>query len=175
MILSHGIHTMAADALRAVRILAILASLGCIFVPLRLLYSQQRAGFSSAHQYQTRPGSLIPDIATLKPNSTPYKAIELGLELVVASLKSENTSWVHEYLPDWPASIYVVDDPDAPLTVPKNKGNEAMVYLTYVHPSPITNFCRQIIPNELQSSHRPLRHPCLLHRLRPRATLRLAQ
>ncbi|KAJ4407490.1 hypothetical protein N0V85_004360 [Neurospora sp. IMI 360204] len=74
----------------------------------------------------------MPDIATLNPNSTPYKAIELGLELVVASLKSENTSWVHEYLPDWPASIYVVDDPDAPLTVPKNKGNEAMVYLTHL-------------------------------------------
>ena len=49
-------------------------------------------------------------------------------------MKHEDTSWVHEYLPDWPSSIYVVDDPKAPLTVPKNKGHEAMVYLTYVHP-----------------------------------------
>lgn len=66
------------------------------------------------------------------PVSPPEKAPELPLELVVASMKYENTTWFHEYLSDWPASIYVVDDPDAPLTVPKNKGHEAMVYLTCV-------------------------------------------
>lgn len=54
------------------------------------------------------------------------------LELVVASVKAENTSWFHTYLPDWHKNIYVADDPSAPLTVPLNKGHESMVYLTYI-------------------------------------------
>ncbi|KMP05232.1 hypothetical protein CIRG_04913 [Coccidioides immitis RMSCC 2394] len=52
--------------------------------------------------------------------------------LVVASLKSDNTSWVGEHLPDWQAKVYVADDPKAQLTVPLNKGRESMVYLTYI-------------------------------------------
>ena len=28
--------------------------------------------------------------------------------------------------------LYVTDNPSAPLTVPKNKGREAMVYLTHI-------------------------------------------
>jgi hypothetical protein len=58
------------------------------------------------------------------------------IELVVASLKSEDTSWVHRYLPGWSRRVYVVDDPSATprssLTVPRNKGREAMVYLSHI-------------------------------------------
>ncbi|KAI1189177.1 hypothetical protein F5B17DRAFT_392274 [Nemania serpens] len=54
------------------------------------------------------------------------------LELVVASIKSENTSWIPTLLPELHANIYVADDSKAPLTVPVNKGREAMVYLTYL-------------------------------------------
>ena len=53
-------------------------------------------------------------------------------EFVVASLKEDDTSWLHEHFPDWKANIYVVNDKAAKLTVPINKGREAMVYLTYV-------------------------------------------
>ncbi|KAL1997840.1 hypothetical protein VTN02DRAFT_627 [Thermoascus thermophilus] len=52
--------------------------------------------------------------------------------LVVASTKHENTSWLLEYFPRWQHRIYVVDDAQAALTVPRNKGREAMVYLTYI-------------------------------------------
>lgn len=62
----------------------------------------------------------------------PVHTTPREVEIVVASLKNENTAWVRQNLPDWSHSIYVVDDPSAPLTVPKNKGREAMVYLTYV-------------------------------------------
>ena len=62
--------------------------------------------------------------AQIQP-STPVRK-----ELVVASLKAENTSWLGQYLPDWTANVYIVDDSVAKLTVPKNKGREAMVYLT---------------------------------------------
>lgn len=54
------------------------------------------------------------------------------VELVVGKLKREDTEWVAKYLPDWPSSEYVVDDPKAKLTVAVNKGREAMVYLTCV-------------------------------------------
>lgn len=52
------------------------------------------------------------------------------VEFVVASLKGDDTSWFKQYIPRWKANIYIVDDASAPLTVPKNKGREAMVYLT---------------------------------------------
>jgi hypothetical protein len=49
---------------------------------------------------------------------------------VVASVEKDDTSWLHEYLPEWEVSRYIVDKPSANLTVPKNKGQEAMVFLT---------------------------------------------
>lgn len=55
-----------------------------------------------------------------------------AVEVVMASMKYENTSWVQTYLPDWSHRIYHVDDPTSPLTVKVNKGHEAMVYLTHI-------------------------------------------
>lgn len=52
--------------------------------------------------------------------------------VVVASQASENATWISEAFPKWEQNIYSVDDPNAVLTVPKNKGRESMVYLTYV-------------------------------------------
>lgn len=51
-------------------------------------------------------------------------------ELIVASVTSENTTWLEEHLPDWDSNVYVANDPKAWLTVPQNKGRESMVYLT---------------------------------------------
>jgi len=63
-------------------------------------------------------------VGTLHPPSGPH------VELVVASLKGDDTSWLPEYLPQWKANVYIVNDQSANLTVPKNKGREGMVYLT---------------------------------------------
>lgn len=52
-------------------------------------------------------------------------------ELVVASLKGDDVSWLYDNITEWTKNIYVVDDPSAKLTVPINKGRESMVYLTY--------------------------------------------
>lgn len=51
-------------------------------------------------------------------------------EIVVASLSDDDTSWLEKELPGWGRSVYVVNDKTAKLTVPINKGREAMVYLT---------------------------------------------
>lgn len=52
--------------------------------------------------------------------------------IVVPRLKKEDTLWLDEEFPDTRKAVYVVDDRNAPLHPPKNKGNEAMVYLSYV-------------------------------------------
>lgn len=57
-----------------------------------------------------------------------------SVEFVVASLQGDDSSWLQEFIPSWKTNLYVVNDQSAPLTVPKNKGREAMVYLTYVSP-----------------------------------------
>lgn len=61
---------------------------------------------------------------------------QYGASLVVASQKEDDTTWLQNKFNAWQKYIYVVDDPQAALTVPTNKGREAMVYLTYVQPLP---------------------------------------
>jgi hypothetical protein len=65
-------------------------------------------------------------------DSFSLTAKEPPVEVVVASLSHEDTLWFHRYLPGWARSIYVVDNPSARLTVPLNKGREAMVYLSHI-------------------------------------------
>ncbi len=54
--------------------------------------------------------------------------------VVIASTSKENTAWLAELAnePDLSTAVYVVDEPHAPFSVPKNKGHEVMVYLTYI-------------------------------------------
>ena len=69
--------------------------------------------------------------------------------IVMAKMEKENTDWVSDYLPEytiwlglccvivlidlrWQNAIYTVDNPNASLHTPENKGHEAMAYLTYV-------------------------------------------
>lgn len=78
--------------------------------------------------------SLLPSNTPARKHRNDYPTLNLGdddVEMVVASMKHENVSWLDEYLPEWKKNIYVVDDNRAKLTVPMNKGREAMVFLTY--------------------------------------------
>lgn len=53
--------------------------------------------------------------------------------LVVATVKDEDTKWIEENIPaDIATSIWVADDPSAPLHPPKNKGHEVMIYLSWI-------------------------------------------
>ena len=52
--------------------------------------------------------------------------------LVVPRMTEESVEWMDEDIPDIQKFIYVVDDPHAELKIPKNKGHEGMVYLTYI-------------------------------------------
>jgi hypothetical protein len=61
-----------------------------------------------------------------KPAGANYSRI-----LVMGRLKKDDISWVEKDLPNLQAAIYVVDD-DSSSQIPRNKGHEAMVYLTYI-------------------------------------------
>lgn len=88
--------------------------------------------FLSSYIYLDFP---LPNRATnINPESSdkvPFSSA-LSIEFVVASLKGDDSSWLAKYIPQWNANIYVANDQTAPLTVSKNKGREANIYLTYV-------------------------------------------
>ncbi len=52
--------------------------------------------------------------------------------LVFGKLWNQNTDWTARDLPGFKTAAYVVDDPTASLSLPRNKGREAMVYLSYI-------------------------------------------
>ncbi|TVY22193.1 hypothetical protein LHYA1_G008996 [Lachnellula hyalina] len=76
---------------------------------------------------------------TSRPSSPSFKKPinphpHLSKALVIASTTSSNLTWLTPALQSshWTPHIYTTDSPSAELTVPVNKGNEAMVYLTYI-------------------------------------------
>ncbi len=68
--------------------------------------------------------------ASWSSGSTPIPQTPGSKAFIVASMKNDDTDWIQENVPGWELIRYVVDDPKAQYTVPKNKGREAMVYLT---------------------------------------------
>ncbi|KAI2469125.1 hypothetical protein F4781DRAFT_395325 [Annulohypoxylon bovei var. microspora] len=72
------------------------------------------------------------DNPTTSNAATTHSTRRRETEIVVASTSREDASWVYRHFPHWNPKVYIVDDPLTQLTVPKNKGREAMVYLTYI-------------------------------------------
>jgi len=86
-------------------------------------------------QTSTESGQPISQTAEAHPDengskaSTPERPDKV---IVMAKMEKEDTEWVHENLPDWQHAIYTVDNPNATLHTPANKGKESMAYLTYI-------------------------------------------
>lgn len=113
------------------RMKAIFLTIGIVLAIYLIFFAGNESSHSTYHDQ--------PDKYAHKPESitTPKAAGELARpvvrrhkDMIVASMKSDDTSWLAEYFQDWSRSIYVVDDKSAPLTVARNKGRESMVYLT---------------------------------------------
>lgn len=89
-----------------------------------------------AYNFRTRydgdgePGSTRQQSADHADNSKTRTRKPEKKELVVASMAGDDTSWLDEFFADWKKNIYVVNNSSAPLTVLKNKGREAMPFLT---------------------------------------------
>ncbi|KAK6508120.1 hypothetical protein TWF506_010223 [Arthrobotrys conoides] len=75
--------------------------------------------------------------------TSQLKSVDLGpkrayppRDIVVAALKRDDVSWIDKFLSEWQPRVYIADAElyfdKASLTVPRNKGREANVYLTYI-------------------------------------------
>ncbi|KAL5405761.1 hypothetical protein PMIN06_008758 [Paraphaeosphaeria minitans] len=62
-----------------------------------------------------------------KPMGTNYT-----WSIVMPKTKKEDLKWLQGEIPEAKLMVYEVDNPNAEHKVPKNKGREAMVYLTYM-------------------------------------------
>ena len=62
-----------------------------------------------------------------KPLDSMYSRV-----MVIPRLQSDNISWLADELLDVDTAVYIVNDPWAALHLPKNKGHEVMVYLSYI-------------------------------------------
>ncbi|EFR01862.1 hypothetical protein MGYG_04860 [Nannizzia gypsea CBS 118893] len=94
-------------------------------IPLKTPLPYSRYGHRSHHgNYKAKPTKPYVLRAARKDDNT--------VEMVIASKQQDNVTWLNEYLPSWKKNIYVVDDSFAELSIPDNKGREAMVFLTYI-------------------------------------------
>lgn len=86
----------------------------------------------------TAQGTLVDSAKhkTFRPGRTKPPGSQYTKGIIIGRLQAENVSWLQDgSLPDGiNAYTYVVDDPygSEGLKLPKNKGHEAMVYLTYI-------------------------------------------
>jgi len=90
----------------------------------------------SSGRYQTPLGAELSRHATLpvhfRPGIPKPPGSEYSRVMVLPRTRSEDIGWIPEELPGLNLAVYVVDDSQAPLHPPKNKGHEVMVYLTYI-------------------------------------------
>ncbi|KAF2477122.1 uncharacterized protein BDR25DRAFT_309419 [Lindgomyces ingoldianus] len=89
-------------------------------------FSRDAASRLARPPHKSGGHATSPDKNKTKPAKPEQK------ELVVASLSGDDTSWLDEFFGSWRKNIYVVNNVSAPLTVPVNKGREAMPFLTYI-------------------------------------------
>lgn len=111
-----------------------LAAVGII-----LLFERTVAWYQwTTHPEDQHSFSAIGDLGIKFPFETthtkhlPTTETSVRKAIVVASTGKEHTEWIRENFPDWEINIYVVDDQSANLTVFKNQGKEASVFLTYL-------------------------------------------
>lgn len=62
----------------------------------------------------------------------PLNVTGPSIVTVVASQARDNTTWLPKLFPEWDHKIFVADQYDADLSVPRNKGREGMTYLTFI-------------------------------------------
>ena len=71
------------------------------------------------------PGYLNQE--NVKNSDTDYNRV-----VVIPCISKDNISWVGEFIPDQNVIFYTADDQNSIRHPPRNKGNEVMIYLTYI-------------------------------------------
>lgn len=112
--------------LRHQRMILLIAATLFILALIRLYIGPQLAPLLTHLENDSRP-VFVPGVA--KGPAEDYTKT-----IVMARLESQDVSWVSQNLGQFNTSIYTVDQNNSQpgLKVPKNKGHEAMAYLTYI-------------------------------------------
>lgn len=84
--------------------------------------------FSNSSKHNDAVGSHPVEQVT----TSPVQANNYTRRLVIPKLKHEDTTWLEPELTYTSKVEYIVNDPTAAYHPPINKGNEVMIYLTYV-------------------------------------------
>ncbi|KAF7166626.1 hypothetical protein CNMCM6106_002369 [Aspergillus hiratsukae] len=124
---------------RHIRIWIITAAVTA-FLLVSFYLSTQRP--SATTPINRHPDNVVADAtasaASVSPSSAPSPQPPdkpFTRTVVIAKLEEEDASWVDTLVqtdPHLTSAVYTVDNSNATLTVPQNKGHEVMVYLTYI-------------------------------------------
>ncbi|KAF7118394.1 hypothetical protein CNMCM5793_007911 [Aspergillus hiratsukae] len=124
---------------RHIRIWIITAAVTA-FLLVSFYLSTQRP--SATTPINRHPDNVVADAtasaASVSPSSAPSPQPPdkpFARTVVIAKLEEEDASWVDTLVqtdPHLTSAVYTVDNSNATLTVPQNKGHEVMVYLTYI-------------------------------------------
>lgn len=140
-------YTMQLSKTRLARLLALSAVCGTAFF---LIYRSSFSWTNTSDLLHTKWS--IMDFRSL-PGS-PQKDTLDQIVLVVASQKTDNTTWLETAFPSWQKAIYLTDGPSS-LSVPANKGRESMVYLRCT----LTSFLLMLSLTYHKLHNRQLRQP----------------
>ncbi|OCK74073.1 hypothetical protein K432DRAFT_398387 [Lepidopterella palustris CBS 459.81] len=79
------------------------------------------------------PTPTLSSSSTFSALASEISPAPLGA-IIAASMHTTNTTWMHKLSDSWTLYPYVADNPFPPpeLEIPRNKGHEAMVYLTFI-------------------------------------------
>jgi len=94
--------------------------------------AEGRATTSTVPTTSASPSSITNQLSSTSTAAAQATETQIRKAIIAVSTKENDVSWMKEYVPDWQANIYVMDDPTANLTVEQNKGNEGAAYLTYL-------------------------------------------
>jgi len=76
--------------------------------------------------------SLPTSLADYAPDYTPSNPPRVALITAATKKEALDLDWIHTDLPGVQLFTYIVNDRKAPLHTPRNKGHEAMAYLTFL-------------------------------------------
>ncbi|GIC88045.1 uncharacterized protein Aud_004436 [Aspergillus udagawae] len=109
---------------------------------LLMSFSLSTQRWSATTPIQRHPDNIVSDATASTASASPWPTPSLQLPdktftrtVVIAKLEEEDASWIDTLVQTDPclsSAVYTVDNPNATLTVPQNKGHEVMVYLTYI-------------------------------------------
>ncbi|KAJ5563102.1 hypothetical protein N7461_001863 [Penicillium sp. DV-2018c] len=78
----------------------------------------------------------VQEVQKIAPSSTapprPKVTPKSDRVIVLGRMSYEDTDWLEEQLPEWQHAVYIMDDPEASLSVEQNKGKESNAYLQYI-------------------------------------------